>query len=279
MSKSVLVLLFLAVATAAIGVERFPPPDLGPDYIMPQSSQTPPREGWLGWMDVGVLLAALATASLIAYRWRSRRAMVWLSIFSVIYFGFYRKGCVCPIGSIQNVSQALFDSSYIVPLTVIIFFAAPIFFAIVFGRVFCGGVCPLGVLQDLVLLKPLKIPRWVDQGLGTLRYFYLGLAVLFAATGTGYLICRYDPFVAFFRMSARFPIWIWSVSMILTALFIGRPYCRYLCPYGALLGLFSRFSAKRISTTPDECITCGLCQDACDFGALRPGTRIEEESA
>ena len=73
------------------------------------------------------------------------------------------------------------------------------------------------------LLKPLRVPRWLDQALGLLRYFYLGLAVLFAAMGAAYVICRYDPFVSFFRMSARFEIWIWSGAVLGLSLFVGRP--------------------------------------------------------
>ena len=267
--------LFVASAWAA---ERFPPPDFGPSYVYPASSQAPPRMGWLSWVDTGALVLALALAAWIALRRRSRRGMIWLSLASLAYFGFYRKGCVCPIGSIQNIAQGAFDSTYIVPWVVLVFFALPLLFALLFGRVFCGGVCPLGALQDLVLLKSIKVPRWLDHGLSVLRYFYLGLAVLLAATGSTYLICKYDPFVAFFRMSARFHIWIWSASFLLLSLFIGRPYCRFLCPYGALLGIFSRFSLRRITITPDECTTCHLCRTACPFGAIREGRREEEDA-
>ena len=260
-----------ALAEAAVQTERFPPPDLGADYVYPQSSQLPARAGWLAWVDTAVLTAALVLSALIALRWRSRRAMFYLSIFSLTYFGFYRKGCVCPIGSIQNVAQALFDTTYVLPWAVLAFFALPLAFALLFGRVFCAGVCPLGAMQDLVLVRGLALPRWLDRGLRVLRYFYLGLAVLLAATGAMYVICKYDPFVSYFRMSARFNIWIWSVALLLISLFIGRPYCRFLCPYGALLGIFSRFAVRRATITPAECVVCGLCRDACPFGAIREG--------
>ena len=272
-NRIVLVLLLAAAAMVTLGaaaVERFPPPDLGANYVFPHSNQAPAREGWKGWMDVGALVAALALAAAIALHWRSRRALVWLSIASLAYFGFYRKGCVCPIGAIQNVAQALFDSSFVLPIGVILFFALPLLVALLFGRVFCGGVCPFGALQELLLFRPVKVARWLDRGLSRFRYFYLGLAVLLAATGSGYLICEYDPFVSLFRMAGRFHVWIWSVALLASALFIGRPYCRYLCPYGALLGVFSRFSLRRVTITPDRCVVCGLCHDACPFGAIRP---------
>ena len=74
-------------------------------------------------------------------------------------------------------------------------------FTLFFGRTFCAAVCPLGAVQELVAVRPVKVPRWLDQALGLLAYVYLGAAVMFAATGTAFLICRYDPFVGFFRRS------------------------------------------------------------------------------
>lgn len=281
-------LTFLFVVATAGSVmaitQRFPPPDFGPSYVFPHSFQGVPRAGYLAWLDMAVLLVTLPLAALITLKWRSRRAMVFLSLFSVIYFGFYRRGCVCPIGSIQNVTQALFDTTFVVPIVVIVFFTLPLLAALLVGRVFCAGVCPLGALQDLVLIKALKIPRWLDRVLGAIPFLYLGLAVLFAAIGSSYIICQYDPYVSFFRMSGRFSIWMWSALMLSVAFFIGRPYCRYLCPYGALLSLLSRFSFRRASVTPDKCIACGLCRDACAFGAIREGGGAtgndeEEESA
>ncbi|OPZ05858.1 MAG: putative electron transport protein YccM [candidate division BRC1 bacterium ADurb.BinA364] len=230
-------------------------------------------------MDFAALTGALLAASLFAHRWRSRRAMVWLSIFSLGYFGFYRLGCVCPIGAIQNVSRAVFDPSFALPWAVLGFFILPLLFALFFGRVFCGGVCPLGAMQDLVMLKSARAPRWLEIALGSLRHVYLGLAVLFAALGARYVICEFDPFVGFFRMNARFPIWIWSIGVVALSMVVGRPYCRFLCPYGVLLGWFSRFAAKRVTITPEDCVVCHLCVDSCPFGAIRRGGAEEAGEA
>ena len=270
--------LSLAAVSAlqAGGAYSQPPPDLGSDYAYPHSNQAPTRAGWIMWLDTAVLLVLLCLASLFAIRVRSRRAMFYLSIAALAYLGFWRRGCVCPVGAVQNVAQAAFDVTFVVPWVVLAFFALPLAFSIVFGRVFCAGVCPIGALQDLVLLRPVRVPRGLDEGLGLLRHFYLGLAVLFAATGSTYLICTYDPMVAFFRMAGPFHIWVWSVGVLILAMFVGRPYCRYLCPYGALLGLVARFSVRRATVTPAECVVCGLCRDACPFGAIREAREAED---
>ncbi|MBN1866897.1 4Fe-4S binding protein [Candidatus Sumerlaeota bacterium] len=272
-----IVVCFLLVSPLVFGIERFPPPDFAPDYVFPSSSQTAPRAAAWMWIDSLALIVALVLATAFALKWRSRKGLVWLSLASLAYFGFFRKGCVCPIGAIQNVSQSLVDPTFAIPLVVVFFFLLPLVFAALFGRVFCSAVCPFGALQELALVRPVRVPSWLDRGLRFLPYVYLGLAVLLAATGASYIICLYDPFVGFFRMSARFHIWVLSIAMLILAMFVGRPYCRYLCPYGVLLAWLSRFSLRRVTITPHECVGCGLCRDACPFGAIREGTRVGAE--
>jgi ferredoxin len=166
------------------------------------------------------------------------------------------------------VALGLADSSYAVPLAVIAFFSLPLLTALVWGRGFCAGVCPHGAIQDLVLVKPLKVPRWLDESLRVLPWIYLGLSLLLAATGGMFLICKYDPFVGIFRFAGPRAMLVAGVVMLALSMFIGRPYCRYLCPYGALLGMLSRVAKWRPSVTPDTCTRCRLCESACPFGAL-----------
>jgi NosR/NirI family transcriptional regulator, nitrous oxide reductase regulator len=157
-------------------------------------------------MDVGVLAAAMGISSWLVLKRRSRKALVALAIGSVAYFGFYREGCVCPIGSIQNVAVALTDPRVSIPMVVTATFFLPLVMAVFFGRAFCGGVCALGALQELVLMKPVQVPRRLDRALGLLKYVYLGLALFFAlkpAATRDFVICRFDPFVASFAAPAH----------------------------------------------------------------------------
>ncbi|MCK4291741.1 MAG: 4Fe-4S binding protein [Planctomycetes bacterium] len=250
--------------------QRFPPPEFESGYDLPPSPAAPhPRQSIYEYIDVAVLLAALILASYLVLKMRSRRAIFVLMVFSLVYFGFWRKGCVCPIGAIQNIVLSIFDRDYAVPITVSAFFLLPLIFTLFFGRVFCSAVCPLGAIQDLVLLRPVSVPDWLASGLRVFAYLYLGLAVLFAATGSAFLICRYDPFVSFFRLSGNLNILIIGACFLVVGLFIGRPYCRFFCPYGVILRQLSRLSRWRVTITPDECIGCRLCEDACPFGAIR----------
>ena len=247
----------------------FPPPEFEGDYVMPSTTTPHPHQDVYEYVDVAALFIALSLASYLILKRRSRRATFVLMVSSLIYFGFWRKGCVCPIGAIQNVVLSIFDAAYAVPIAVLLFFLLPLVFTLFFGRVFCAAVCPLGAIQDLVLLRPVSVSYWLAAGLRLIAYLYLALAVLFAATGSAFFICRYDPFVAFFRFSGNVNILIIGICFLLVGLFVGRPYCRFFCPYGVILRQLSRLSKWRVTITPDECIQCRLCEDSCPFGAIR----------
>jgi ferredoxin len=260
-------MLFLALMVSA--EQRFPPPDFESGYQLPSASTPAARQLWLQYADAGVLLAALAVAVWLIYKKRSRRGLFWLSLFSLAYFGFYRKGCVCAIGSPQNVVYGLFNPDYAVPVTVLIFCFAPIIMALFAGRAFCAGVCPQGALQDLVLIKPVTVPLWLEHTLSVVPYIFLGAGLIFAGTGTGFVICRYDPLVPFFRLSGGWFMLAAGVAFLLIGMFVGRAYCRFLCPYGGLLRLASLASKWRVRVTPDVCTQCQLCEESCPFGAIR----------
>jgi NosR/NirI family transcriptional regulator, nitrous oxide reductase regulator len=220
------------------------------------------------YMDVAVLVGTLLVASWIALKKRSRQGMIWTSLFSLAYFGFYRQGCICAIGSVQNISMALFNTDYAVPLSALLFFIIPLVFALLFGRVFCAGVCPLGAIQELTGFKTVRINKNVEKTLAAIPFVYLGIAVLSAATASQFLICRYDPFVGIFRLDAPYTMIIFGSLLLLVGIFVNRPYCRYLCPYGVLQSIFSRFSFKHLTISPAECNNCRLCESGCPYDAI-----------
>jgi NosR/NirI family transcriptional regulator, nitrous oxide reductase regulator len=275
--RLILVIFSLVVIWTAQGQQRFPPPEFEAGHKLPTTSVPAPRGMLWEYLDVVVLAACLGTATWLIYSRRSRKAVVGLSLFSLAYFGFWKRGCICAIGSLQNVSLSLGDSGYALPVGVLAFFILPIVVALLFGRTFCAAVCPHGALQDLVLLKPLRVPEWLEQGLSVLPFIYLGAGVLFAATGSAFIICQYDPFVPVFRMSGRTAMVLSGVALLVLGVFVGRPYCRFLCPYGALLKMGAIFSKWRVRVTPNHCTQCRLCETSCPLGAMREPQAVERD--
>ncbi|MGD0655761.1 MAG: 4Fe-4S binding protein [Thermoguttaceae bacterium] len=270
--RTVLLLVLSLIPAGMLSAGEVIPLPTFSSYEIPGTQNPAARAAWLDYLDVAALAAGLSLASYLAIKKRSRRGLFLLTIVSLAWFGFWRKGCICPIGAIQNVTLAACDSSYVVPLPAVAFFVLPLVFTLFFGRTFCAAVCPLGAVQELAAVCPARTPVWLDHALGLLAYVYLGAAVLFTVTGTAFVICRYDPFVGLFRLSAGANMLILGGCFLIVGAFVGRPYCRYLCPYGAILGLLSKVSKWHVKIPPDRCIRCRLCEDACPYGAIRQPT-------
>ncbi len=263
------VLTFDAVTSMAVEAQqRFPMPEFATGYKQPFTTAPSARFQFLEYLDVVLLLVVLLTTTWLVLKKRSRKGVFWISVLSLLYFGFYREGCICSVGSIQNIILGIVDPTYAIPVTALIFFLLPLVFALFAGRVFCAGACPLGAIQDIVAFRPITLPKWIQQILGLIPYLYLGLAVLYVVTKSDFIICRYDPFVGIFRFDAPFHMLALGVLFLLIGVFVARPYCRFFCPYGVLLGWMSKFSSSHMSITPSACIQCKLCANSCPFGAI-----------
>lgn len=269
--------LLIANGTLLIGnlsaqVQRFPKPDFESGYEYPDVQHPGAVSALREYIDLGILAGLLMLATWLVLKKRSRKGIFLISIFSVSYFGFFREGCVCSVGSLQNVAQSLFLGSAI-PWVVIAIFLLPILFSLFTGRIFCSGICPLGAIQDLVAFFPQKLSKGLQRALGLIPVVYLTLAVIYAITDTDFIICRYDPFVGFFRMNASLNMVFFGLILLISGVFIARPYCRFLCPYGVILKWVSFVSFNHLSITPSKCVQCRLCEDSCPYDAIQYPTK------
>ena len=268
--KPIVILLMMVVLFSGTlqAQHRFPQPEFTKGYTYPQKSHKGPSSAIWDYIDVGALLIILIAATFISHKLRKRRYVIILMLVSLTYFGFVRNGCVCSIGAVQPVIVSLINPKIVIPIGYIIFFALPLLFALYWGRVFCSGVCPLGALQDLISIRSIRLPKLISSVLEMLPPVFLTLAIVSAITSSDYLICRLDPFVPLFRLSFGASSIIYSVLWLVTSLFVARPYCRFLCPYGFLLKLVSSVSKHKLTISPDKCVTCRLCEKSCPVDAI-----------
>ena len=249
---------------------RFPKPDFESGYTYPEQHYIVPNEALWSYIDIAVLVLLMSFVAWAVIKKQVRMPVILTSVISIAYFGFFRDGCVCSIGAVQNVALTLASNAYAIPLFVLLLFILPIVFTLFFGRVFCAGVCPFGALQDLVNIKNYKLSKAVTSVLSIFPWIYLGFAVLFAVTNSRFIICRFDPFVGIFRMGGELPLILFGVLLLIFSIFTGRPFCRFICPYGAILNIFARVSFLRLKITKKDCINCQLCHNACSVDAISP---------
>lgn len=197
----------------------------------------------------------------------------------------------CPIGSLQAVlgTRGSHLSFYVTGFL--------LFTGALFGRFVCGFLCPFGLVQDLLHKIPfVKKIRVVpgDRFLRLFKYFVLAVFVvllpMFAldAAGQGQpWFCKYicpegTLFAGIPLIAANPPLravlgWLftWKAAVLFAVLaasvFIYRPFCRYVCPLGAVYSLFNPIAVFRYRIDADACTACGACKKACpmDIDVMR----------
>jgi polyferredoxin len=149
----------------------------------------------------------------------------------------------------------------------------------IFRKSFCGWLCPIGTISEYLCRlgrqtfgRTFRLPRKLDITLRSLKYILLGLFLYAVVWMTVPAIRAFleGPYgvVADVKMMNFFRTLGLAGGIVLAILIIGSVFvqnlwCRYLCPYGALMGLASMASPLRIRRVPELCIDCGKCAKAC----------------
>ncbi|HBY59999.1 MAG TPA: electron transporter YccM [Solibacterales bacterium] len=185
-----------------------------------------------------------------------------------------------PIASLMNLKQWVLTGdipqSHPAGMFLLLAFAGV---SLVFRKAFCSWLCPVGTVSEYLwkvgretFRRNFAAPRWLDLPLRSLKYILLGLF--------GYAVYSMSPLAIRQFMESPYGI-ISDVKMlnffrdlsvtaaavlallVLGSFFVQNLWCRYLCPYGALMGLVSLLSPARIRREAGPCIDCGKCAKAC----------------
>lgn len=184
---------------------------------------------------------------------------------------------VCPFGGVVSIYRFVTAGSFVqkvheasFALMVLVFFSA-----VLFGPIFCGWVCPFGSFQEWLGKLGRKIfrrsynrlvPAKLEKALGLLRYVVLVWVVYATAVSAKLVFSAYDPYSALFSFwtsEAQVAGSLILLAVIAASLVIERPWCKFACPYGALLGLTNLIRPFAIRRRAATCISCSKCDRSC----------------
>jgi ferredoxin-type protein NapH len=206
-------------------------------------------------------LCYMGAATLFAaYLWHTgvmTRKVIILAAGLSTLTGFVFLAPIMPLelGGIVNVMTGLsvLNLGIIVICTVIAL-------TLVVGRIFCGTICPVGSLQELAYIIPVK--KIIIRCTGIPERVRL---FVFAATAVAALylidILSFTGLYDLFSLTLSYGIVV-AAGIIVLSMFVYRPVCRFICPFGVLFSLFAEFSWFRLRRT-GTCINCKKCEKTC----------------
>ena len=196
----------------------------------------------------------------------------------------------CPLGSLQGSFSAGHTTVYYVCGILLLY-------CLMFGRMICGWLCPFGLIQEL--LYKIKTPKLkkspVTRVLSYLKYVLLVFFVVIVPVTYAFkdtplpAFCKYicpagtiegglsllanKVNASYFAMLG--PLFTWKflvmVSIVVGSVFAFRLFCRFLCPLGALYGLFNKISVFGVKVDAPKCTNCGLCVSHCKLDVRHVG--------
>jgi polyferredoxin len=188
-----------------------------------------------------------------------------------------------PIAGLMNTKYFLLTgrAPAIHPAAMVLFIAFMLM-SLLLKKAFCSWLCPVGTLSEYlwklgrrVFSRNLHLPKWLDIPLRGMKYLLLGFFVFVIGTmsaeaihdfmSTPYGLIADVKMLNFFRDIGETAAIVIGFLVLLSML-IQNFWCRYLCPYGALLGIASLFSPVKIRRDAEACINCGKCARACPSG-------------
>lgn len=181
----------------------------------------------------------------------------------------------CPMGGVEALYTYLREGNMICSLAVSNFFilGAVLLITLLVRRAFCGYMCPIGTISEWLSaavrrigLRPRTVPPALDRTLSLAKYAMLG-AILYFTYRAGELMFRgFDPCYALIsRHGPDITLWAYVTAGLLVAgsLLVVMPFCRWLCPFAAVMNPLSRFGLARIKRDTELCTGCRACAKAC----------------
>jgi polyferredoxin len=228
-----------------------------------------------------------------AVQWLFVALNAWIGTQFYFWVRFYERGGVglnpprpagvegwLPIAGLMN-SKYLFTTGRVpaVHPAAMYLFLGFLLISVLLKKAFCSWLCPVGTLSEnlwkfgqRIFKRTFRLPSWLDVPLRVIKYLLLAFfawiigrmsaEALEGFMGSPYGIVADVKMLNFFRDMGLMAAIVIGVLVVLS-IFVRNFWCRYWCPYGALLGIASILSPVKIRRDEEACIDCGKCAKAC----------------
>ena len=233
---------------------------------------------------------------------RVRIAVQWCFLLFSLHLGFsfyrfvqyFRSGGATPLVARPDGVEAFLPISALVSLkgwftsgaintihpAALVMFLAAVLVSLLLKRAFCSWICPVSTISELfwkigcrLFGRNFRVTPWLDWLIRPVKYLLLAffaLSILLLMDGESvrtFILNDYNKIadvklLDFFLNLSGTPFVV-VVTLVLLSFLFRNPFCRFLCPYGALLGLLSRLSPVKVERAAGACISCGACNKAC----------------
>ena len=227
---------------------------------------TPTNWNRFNWA-IGILTFTILAGILVRYK-KTRKLRPLFLLAAVVILGFYRGGPGV-ISSFQNTYLLSIGAS--AKWTAIILFLGLIPITYLFGKVFCGWACYLGAIQEFLYIGKVKLfqTEKAQKIMRIIRYVVLAALIVQLTITLGIEWSKIGPFKVIFNLfSPNITGYILLAILLISSLFIYRPFCKAACPVGLILGWVTKIPGAAVLGITNSCVGCKTCSTSCEINAI-----------
>jgi len=244
---------------------------------------------------LGVFLVVLSGLLLFRQRWlavarRLRPFRLGILAFTLVFIGWWGQGQLSIVTVIGTLRAAVEGTGFLFllydPFSLLVWAAAILGF-VLWGRgLFCGWLCPYGAMQEfadrfgrMLGIKRWQVPERADRLFKNFKYLLLALLIVtgFTAPVLNDLLVEVEPFKTAITVGFMREWWYvaYAVGWLVSGMLFFKPFCRYVCPLGAIMALGGFLRLRRWIPRRTDCGSpCQLCKVRCDYNAIEKNGRI-----
>ena len=249
--------------------------EIGPHLLHSKAAVSVSKEKALPLDEIFVplILFGIAVAGALTHKQNIRRIAL---AGGFLYFGII-KSTMLSAAQIVNICLLKFPPFDQSPLWYMLI-GLTFLSTLLFGMVFCGSLCPFAAVEEFFFklthrtkkIKERALSNTIDQQARYIKYAILFSIIALSAFLGNSSATGIEPFLTLFTLNGTSLEWSLLSFMLVIAFFHFRFWCKYLCPVGACLGLFARFSLYKIRLG-ENCSQCAACDKICPTRAIRIG--------